>query len=48
MSKPKFIVDVNAGRLVKWLRIAGYDTAFAPGINDGRPCCGQGKFLKAR
>ena len=36
MSEPKFIVDVNAGRLVKWLRIMGYDTAFVPGIDDGR------------
>ena len=36
MSEPKFIVDVNAGRLAKWLRIMGYDTAFVPGIEDGR------------
>ena len=36
MSKPRFIVDVNAGRLAKWLRIMGYDTAFIPGIEDGR------------
>ena len=36
MSEPKFIVDLNAGRLVKWLRIMGYDTAFVPGIEDGR------------
>ena len=36
MSEPKFIVDLNAGRLVKWLRIMGYDTTFVPGIEDGR------------
>ena len=36
MFQPKFIVDVNAGRLAKWLRIMGYDTAFVPGIEDGR------------
>ncbi|MDD4875934.1 MAG: Mut7-C RNAse domain-containing protein [Dehalococcoidales bacterium] len=27
-STPKFIVDTNAGKLVKWLRIIGYDTLF--------------------
>ncbi len=36
MSEPKFIVDLNAGRQVKWLRIMGYDTTFVPGIEDGR------------
>ena len=37
MSEPKFIVDVNAGRLAKWLRIMGYDAASAaPEMEDGR------------
>ncbi len=36
MFQPKFIVDVNAGRLAKWLRIMGYDTAYVPGIEDGK------------
>ena len=35
MPGPKFIVDLNAGGLVKWLRIMGYDTTFVPGIEDG-------------
>jgi hypothetical protein len=30
----KFIVDQNVGRLVKWLRIMGYDTIFFNGSND--------------
>jgi len=32
----KFIVDQNVGRLVKWLRIMGYDTIFFNGSNDSR------------
>lgn len=28
MSEPRFIVDVNVGRLAKWLRVLGYDTLF--------------------
>lgn len=28
MEKPRFIVDVNVGRLAKWLRVMGYDTLF--------------------
>ena len=30
----KFIVDNNAGKLAKWLRIMGYDTLFFNGTND--------------
>ena len=26
--QPRFIIDVNVGRLAKWLRIMGYDTLF--------------------
>ena len=26
--KPKFIADVNVGKLARWLRIMGYDTLF--------------------
>ena len=26
--KPRFIVDLNVGKLAKWLRILGYDTLF--------------------
>ena len=33
--EPKFVVDVNVGRLAKWLRVIGYDTLFVPDIDDG-------------
>lgn len=35
VTDPKFIVDLNVGRLAKWLRIMGYDALFVPGIEDG-------------
>ena len=35
MTDPKFIVDLNVGRLAKWLRVMGYDALFVPGIEDG-------------
>ena len=34
MNAPKFIVDNNAGKLAKWLRIMGYDTLFFNGRDD--------------
>ena len=34
MSPPKFIVDNNVGKLVKWLRIMGYDTLSFNGSDD--------------
>ncbi|MCB5230753.1 MAG: Mut7-C RNAse domain-containing protein [Candidatus Cloacimonas sp.] len=30
---PKFIADVNLGRLAKWLRLLGYDTLFHKNIS---------------
>ena len=33
--EPKFIVDVNVGRLAKWLRVLGYDALFVPDADDG-------------
>ena len=51
MSEPKFIVDLNAGRQVEWLRITGYDTTFVPGIEDGRLVSlaqEEGRILVAR
>lgn len=33
--EPKFIADVNVGRLAKWLRILGYDTLFQNNLDDG-------------
>lgn len=34
MAAVKFIVDHNAGKLVKWLRMMGYDTLFFNGSDD--------------
>jgi uncharacterized protein with PIN domain len=31
----KFIVDLNVGKLARWLRLMGYDTLFLPGLDDG-------------
>ncbi len=36
ISSFKFIVDNNVGKLVKWLRIMGYDTLFFNGKDDSR------------
>ncbi len=32
----KFIVDINAGKLAKWLRIMGYDTLLFTDQDDGK------------
>ena len=34
INAPRFIVDNNVGKLVKWLRIMGYDTLFFSGSSD--------------
>ncbi len=34
MATPKFIADINVGRLAKWLRIMGYDTLLFRGDDD--------------
>jgi uncharacterized protein len=31
----KFIVDLNVGKLARWLRLMGYDTVFLPHLDDG-------------
>lgn len=32
--EPRFIVDVNVGRLATWLRVMGYDTVFRDPVED--------------
>ena len=32
----RFLADSNVGRLGRWLRIAGFDTVYASGIDDNR------------
>jgi len=31
----KFVVDLNVGKLTRWLRLMGYDTLFLPSLDDG-------------
>jgi len=31
----RFIVDLNVGKLTRWLRLMGYDTLFLPHLDDG-------------
>jgi len=31
---PRFLVDENAARLVRWLRLMGYDATFLSGVDD--------------
>jgi uncharacterized protein with PIN domain len=33
--KPRFLVDVNVGRIAKWLRVIGYDALYIPDADDG-------------
>ncbi len=33
--EPKFIVDINAGKLVHWLRLMGYDAVLFNDKDDG-------------
>ena len=34
MVAPRFVVDLNVGRLAKWLRVMGYDALFIPDADD--------------
>ena len=34
MDEPRFVIDVNVGRLAKWLRVMGYDTLFPRDVED--------------
>jgi len=36
MDNPKFIVDINVGKLAKWLRMMGYDTLLFDADDDWR------------
>jgi uncharacterized protein with PIN domain len=47
----RFVVDVNVGRLAKWLRIMGYDTVFPRDVNDNdlvRIALREGRVLITR
>ncbi len=36
ISKTRFIIDHNVGKLVRWLRMMGYDSLFFDGDDDGQ------------
>ena len=45
---PRFLVDINVGRLAKWLRALGYDTATSPSVDDDgllRHALAEGRIL---
>ncbi len=50
-GEPRFVVDVNVGRLAKWLRVMGYDTRFPRGETDNelvRIALKEGRVLVTR
>jgi uncharacterized protein with PIN domain len=50
-AEHRFVVDINVGRLAKWLRVMGYDTVFPRGGNDNdlvRIALREGRVLVTR
>ncbi len=50
-GEPRFVVDVNVGRLAKWLRVMGYDTLFPRAETDNelvRIALREGRVLVTR
>jgi len=51
MNQHRFVVDVNVGRLAKWLRVLGYDTVFPRHADDNelvRIALREGRLLVTR
>ncbi len=51
MEQHRFVVDVNVGRLAKWLRVLGYDTVFPRQADDNdlvRIALREGRVLVTR
>ena len=49
--KPRFLVDVNVGRIAKWLRAIGYDALYIPDFDDAelvRIAMEQGRVILTR
>lgn len=50
-SPPRFLADAMLGRLAKWLRLLGYDTLYANGLDDAeiaRLARAQGRLILTR
>ena len=50
-GSPRFVVDVNVGRLAKWLRALGYDVLAIPNADDNalvRVALAEGRILLTR
>lgn len=51
MDRPRFFADAMLGRLARWLRTLGYDTAYDDGIEDAdlvRRAIGEGRYILTR
>ena len=51
MEEPRFVVDVNVGRLAKWLRVLGYDALFPADAEDSellRIALREGRIIVTR
>ena len=51
MNQHRFVIDVNVGRLAKWLRVLGYDTVFPRHADDNdlvRIALREGRVLVTR
>lgn len=50
-AAPRFLADVNLGKLARWLRVLGFDCAFDPEADDAallRRAAGEGRVLVTR
>jgi uncharacterized protein with PIN domain len=50
-AAPRFVVDINVGRLATWLRVMGYDTLFPREVDDNelvRIALREGRVLVTR
>ncbi|MEK7872778.1 MAG: Mut7-C RNAse domain-containing protein, partial [Chloroflexota bacterium] len=48
---PRFLVDINVGRLARWLRVLGYDALLARDVDDNalvRLALREGRVLLTR
>jgi uncharacterized protein with PIN domain len=51
VDEPRFVIDHNVGKLLKWLRMLGYDSLFFNGEDDGdmvRQALAEGRIILTR